>query len=154
QLLLKGGTVNVLGNQFTVLGLRRIGKITNAAARALPARSSLRRSLEQVVRFNQLAQQNFDLGGKALTAVSEPIKVHKEVLSGTRVPISSFAAALAITVSLVFVSVLLASGALALEHTENTFTRLVRGPVSRTGLLGEKIVLAGVIGLAVTVAMA
>jgi ABC-type multidrug transport system permease subunit len=153
QLLLKGGTVNVLGNEFTVLGLRRIGRITRAASRALPAGSRLRRQLDQVVRFNQLAQQNFDLGGKALTAVSEPIRVHKKVLSGSRVPLTSFAAALAVAVSLMFVSVLLASGSLALERTENTFSRLVRGPVSRTGLLGEKVVLAGVLALVVTLLM-
>jgi ABC-type multidrug transport system permease subunit len=154
QLLLKGGTVNVLGNEFTVLGLHRIGRITRAAARALPPGSGLRQRLEQVVRFNELAQRNFDLGGKALVAVSEPIKVHKEVLTGSRIPLTSFAAALAITVSLVFVAVLLASGALALERSENTFSRLVRGPVSRTGLLGEKVLLAGVLGLVVTLLMA
>jgi ABC-2 type transport system permease protein len=154
QLLLKGGTVNVLGNEFRLLGLRRIGRITRAAARALPPGSSLRRRLDEVVRFNQLAQENFDLGGKALTTVSEPIQVRKQVLTGSRIPLSSFAAALAITVSLVFVAVLLASGALALERTENTFARLVRGPVSRTGLLGEKVVLAGGLGLLVTLLMA
>jgi ABC-type multidrug transport system permease subunit len=154
ELLLKGGSVNVLGNEFTVLGLRRIGRITRSAARALPPGSGLRRRLEQVVRFNELAQRNFNLGGKALVAVSEPIKVRKVVLTGSRVPLTSFAAALAITVSLVFVAVLLASGALALERSENTFARLVRGPVSRTGLLGEKVVLAGVLGLLVTLLMA
>jgi ABC-type multidrug transport system permease subunit len=154
QLLLKGGKVSVLGNEFTVLGLRRIGRITRAAARALPPGSRLRAQLEQVVRFNQLAQQNFDLGGRALTAVSEPIKVHKDVLSGTRIPLTSFSASLAITVSLVFVTVLLASGSLALERTENTFARLVRGPVSRTGLLAEKVGLAGSLGVAVTLLMA
>lgn len=153
QLLLKGGTVNVLGNEFTVLGLRRIGRITRAASEALPRGSRLRRQLDQVGRFNELAQQNFDLGGKALTAVSEPIRVHKTVLSGTRVPLTSFAAALAVTVSLMFVAVLLASGSLALESTEHTFPRLVRGPVSRVGLLGEKVVLAGIVGMVVTLLM-
>jgi ABC-type multidrug transport system permease subunit len=153
QLLLRGGTVNVLGNEFTVLGLRRIGRITRAASRALPPGSRLRRQLDQVMRFNELAQQNFDLGGKALAAVSEPIRVQKTVLSGTRVPLTSFAAALAVTVSLMFVAVLLASGSLALERTENTFPRLVRGSVSRVGLLGEKVALAGIIGLVVTLLM-
>jgi ABC-type multidrug transport system permease subunit len=153
QLLLKGGTVNVLGNQFTVLGLRRIGQITRAAKRELPRGSPVRQQLDQVIRFNTLAQENFDLGARALTAASEPIKVRKQVLSGSRVPLTSFAAALAVAVSMMFVTVLLASGSLALERTENAFSRLVRGPVSRTGLLGEKILLAGGVGLVVTLLM-
>jgi ABC-2 type transport system permease protein len=153
QLLLKGGTVNVLGNEFNVLGLRRIGEITRAVRRELPPRSPLRDRLDQVIRFNQLAQQNFDVGGRALAAVGEPIEVRKQVLSGTRVPLSSFAAAVAVAVSLMFVSVLLASGSLALERTENVFSRLVRGPVSRAGLLGEKVLLAAGLALVVTLVM-
>ena len=153
QLLLKGGTVNVLGAEFTVLGLRRIGAITRAARRELPRRSPVRAQLDQVIRFNDLAQQNFDLGGKALNAIGEPIKIHKQVLTGGRVPLSSFAAAVAVAVSLMFLAVLLASGSLALERSENVFTRLVRGPVSRTGLLGEKVLLASAVALVVTLLM-
>jgi len=153
KLLLEGGRVSVLGNEFTVLGLRRIGEITRAARRALPRRSPVRLQLDRVIRFNQLALQNFGIGGKALSAVGEPIKVKKVVLSGTRVPLTSFAAALAVAVSLMFVTVLLAAGALALERTENTFARLVRGPVSRTGLLAEKVLLAGGVGVLVTLLM-
>jgi ABC-2 type transport system permease protein len=153
QLLLKGGTVNVLGNEFTVLGLQRIGQITRAAKRELPRGSRARGQLDQVIRFNTLAQQNFDLGARALTAASEPIKVRKEVLSGSRVPLTSFAAALAVAISLMFVTALLASGSLALERTENAFSRLVRGPMSRSALLGEKVVLAGTVGLVVTLLM-
>jgi ABC-type multidrug transport system permease subunit len=153
QLLLKGGTVNVLGNEFTVLGLQRIEQITRAAKRELPRGSPVRRQLDQVIRFNTLAQQNFDLGARALTAASEPIKVRKEVLSGSRVALTSFAAALAVAISMMFVTVLLASGSLALERTENAFSRLVRGPVTRGGLLGEKVLLAGGVGLVVTLVM-
>jgi ABC-type multidrug transport system permease subunit len=153
ELLLKGGSVNVLGNQFTVLGLQRIGQITRAARRELPARSPVRRQLDQVIRFNDLAQQNFDIGGKALSAVSEPIKVRKEVVTGTRVPLTSFAAAVAVTISLMFVTVLLAAGSLALERTENAFSRLVRGPVSRSGLLAEKVLLAAAAAFVVTLLM-
>jgi ABC-type Na+ efflux pump permease subunit len=153
QLLLKGGTVTVLGNEFQVLGLRRIEQITRAVDRQLPRDAPVRRQLAQVIEFNRLAQENFDLGERALTAASEPIKLRKEVLSGNRVPLTSFAAALAVAVSLMFVTVLLASGSLALERTENAFARLVRGPVSRTGLLGEKVLLAGALGLAVTLLM-
>ena len=43
------------------------------------------------------------------------------------------------SISLMFVTLLLAAGVLALEREENTFLRLVRGLVSRTGLLVEKV---------------
>ena len=49
-----------------------------------------------------------------------------------------------------FVTVLLVAGSLALEREENTFARVTRGPVSRTGLLAEKVVLGVVASFAVT----
>ena len=52
-----------------------------------------------------------------------------------------------------FVTVLLASGALALERDQNTFGRLVRGPVSRTALLVEKGLFAVTGALPVTLLM-
>ena len=73
--------------------------------------------------------------------------------SGARVPLTDFAAAVAVAISLMFVTVLLASGSLALERDENTFGRLVRGPVSRTALLAEKVLLAVAGALPVTLLM-
>jgi ABC-2 type transport system permease protein len=52
-----------------------------------------------------------------------------------------------------FVTLLLASGTLALEREENTFARLVRGLVSRTGLLVEKGLLAASAAFVVTLLM-
>ena len=55
--------------------------------------------------------------------------------------------------SLMVVTLLLASGMLALEREEHAFGRLVRGLVSRTGLLAEKIVLAAICGGALAIVM-
>src|SRR5207237_3719031 len=52
-------------------------------------------------------------------------------------------------VTLMFVTVLLAAGALALEREQNAFLRVVRGLVSRTGLLAEKVALAALCSLVV-----
>jgi ABC-type transport system involved in cytochrome c biogenesis permease component len=49
--------------------------------------------------------------------------------------------------------VLLASGMLALEREEHAFTRLVRGLVSRLGLLVEKVGLAALCAVAVALIM-
>jgi ABC-2 type transport system permease protein len=52
-----------------------------------------------------------------------------------------------------FVTLLLAAGMLALEREEHAFGRLVRGLVSRTGLLAEKIGLAGLCAWALAAVM-
>jgi ABC-2 type transport system permease protein len=52
-----------------------------------------------------------------------------------------------------FVTMLLAAGLLALEREEHDFGRLVRGLVSRSALLAEKISLAALCGFLVTLAM-
>jgi ABC-2 type transport system permease protein len=52
-----------------------------------------------------------------------------------------------------FVCVLLASGLLALEREENTFSRLARGLVAGGLLIGEKIVLSAACAFAVSLAM-
>jgi ABC-type multidrug transport system permease subunit len=153
DLLLNGGDVTVFGEKFNVLGLRRIGQSVEAARRALPRGSPERRDLDRVVRFTRIAQANFGLSSRVLEALSEPIRVDKEVVSAARVPLTTFAAAVAVAVSLMFVTVLLASGALALERDQNTFGRLVRGPVSRTVLLAEKGLFAVAGALPVTLLM-
>ena len=61
--------------------------------------------------------------------------------------------ALAVAVSLMFITLLLAAGTLALEREENAFSRLVRGLVSRTGLLLEKASLSAVCSVAVSLLM-
>jgi ABC-2 type transport system permease protein len=81
------------------------------------------------------------------------VKVQTTVLSGRRTPLDAFAVAVAVTVSLMFVCVLLASGLLALEREENTFSRLARGLVPGGRLLIEKIVLAAACSFAVTLVM-
>jgi ABC-2 type transport system permease protein len=88
-----------------------------------------------------------------LGTVAEPVRVKRTALDGAATPLSSFAVAVAVTISLMFVTVLLASGMLALEREEGAFSRLVRGLVSRAGLLIEKVGLAASCAFAVTLAM-
>ena len=75
-----------------------------------------------------------------LSAVAHPIAVDKEVVSGSPPSLDSFAIAVAATVTLMFVTVLLVAGSLALEREENAFARLTRGLIGRTALLMEKVV--------------
>ena len=153
ELLLDGGTLSVLGRDVNILGLKNAHAITTGAIDALPPRSPLRTSLGQVAQFGQVAIDNLGLSRDVLRSVGEPLRVRQTIVGGKRTPLDTFAAAISVTVSLMFLTVLLAAGLLALEREEHAFSRLVRGLVSRLGLLVEKIGLAALCSFAVTLLM-
>jgi len=153
RLLLNGGEFSLFGRTLDILGLRRAQAILGAALRTLPAGAPERGELREVERFASLAVSNLNLATDVVGTVSQPVKVKRTPLQGKRTPLDSFAVAIAVTVSLMFVTVLLASGMLALEREEHAFSRLVRGLVSRFGLLAEKVGLAALCAWVVAVAM-
>jgi ABC-type transport system involved in cytochrome c biogenesis permease component len=153
NLLLKGGQVQLLGQSFEVLGLASAHTILEAVRAGLPHDSPLAEPLNRVIRFSQLARQNLDLAQPLLSAVAHPIAVDKEVVSGSPPSLDSFAIAVAATVTLMFVTVLLVAGSLALEREENAFARLTRGLIGRTALLVEKVGLGVAVSLVVTLLM-
>jgi ABC-2 type transport system permease protein len=152
DLLLRGGNFELLGQRFPILGLATTTRILEALRPEVPA-GTLRGSLDEVIRFGRLARQNLDLAQPLLASVAEPIKVDKVVVSGESPPLDVFATAVAATVTLMFVTVLLVAGSLALEREENAFSRLTRGLVSRLALMVEKIGLGMLISLLVTMVM-
>ncbi|MHB8234589.1 MAG: ABC transporter permease, partial [Solirubrobacteraceae bacterium] len=99
------------------------------------------------------ASQNLGLAKNVLSTIGQPIAVKTTLISGRRTPLNTFAVVVAVSVSLMFVCVLLASGGLALEREEHTLERLVRGLTSRAGLLVEKALLASVCSFALAFAM-
>jgi ABC-type transport system involved in cytochrome c biogenesis permease component len=152
-LIVSGGEFSFLGRDFSVLGLRKSEQILETVQRDLPRGSPERAQVAQVIRFARVARENLDLSDDVLQAVGTPIRVKSTVIDGGSTPLSSFAVAIAVSISLMFVTLLLASGTLALEREENAFNRLVRGLVSRTGLLVEKIGLAALCSLLLALAM-
>jgi ABC-type transport system involved in cytochrome c biogenesis permease component len=153
QLLLDGGALSVLGREVNILGLKNAHAITTGAIDALPPRSPLRTSLGQVARFGQIAIDNLGRSREVLRSVGQPVRVRQTIVGGKRTPLDTFAAAISVTVSLMFLTLLLAAGLLALEREEHAFSRLVRGLVSRLGLLAEKVALAALCSFAVTLLM-
>ena len=153
NLIATGGEYNFLGRDFDVLGLERSEKILREARADLPPGSEARKQIDQVIAFASLARENLDLSDDVLSSVSSPLHVKQVELDGGATPLSSFAVALAVSVSLMFITLLLAAGALALEREDNAFGRLVRGLVSKTGLLVEKAGLAAVCSLVVCLLM-
>ncbi len=132
NLLVNGGSFDVLGQPVSILGLRNTGRILEAVRPALPA-GPLRDSLDQVIRFAGLARDNLDVAGPLVKRLAQPIGVEKQVVDGAAPLLEIFAIAVAATLTLTFVTLLLVAGSLALEREENAFPRLTRGLVSPLG---------------------
>src|SRR5690349_11087906 len=141
RILANGGEFEIpfLNQTVHVLGLQRSEQILRQVERGLPP--AQRAQVTQVSDFARLARTNLALANQLLSSIRQPIGVDKQVIAGNIPPLDTFAVAVAAAVTLLFVTVLLVSGSLALEREENTYTRLTRGPISRTGLLVEKAVL-------------
>jgi ABC-type multidrug transport system permease subunit len=151
EILLNGGDFSFVSDDFQILGLRGAEEILRGIRADLPA--SERAELDRVIRFSSLAADNLDVADDLLASVSQPILVDKEVVDGDSPSLDNFAIAVAATITLMFVTVLLVAGSLALEREENAFARLVRGLVGKGALLAEKIALGVVAALAVTLLM-
>jgi ABC-type multidrug transport system permease subunit len=152
--VLSGGTVQILGQTVHLLGLRNSRTIIQGTIASLPANSTLRVALGQVVGFANLAIQGLDFASPVLGSIGSPLTVDETQLAGATTPTDAYAASIAVIVSLMFVTVLLAAGMLAVERTENAYARLIRGLVSPGRLLAEKIVLSGGCAALVTLVMA
>jgi ABC-2 type transport system permease protein len=149
--LLSGRNLGVLGVPELV-GLGKIAPELQAIAERLPQGRD-RTTLEQIAGFASFAASNLGLAKNVLATIGQPIHVKTTLISGRRTPLNTFAVVVAVSISLMFVCVLLASGGLALEREEHTLARLVRGLSSRAGLLLEKALLAAGCSFVLALAM-
>jgi ABC-type transport system involved in cytochrome c biogenesis permease component len=154
DVIVTGGRVALpLVGEIDILGLRRSRTIIEAAAASLEEDAPERIALGQVARFARLAADNLDVSKPILAAIGQPVRVKQTNVGGSESTLSAFFVAVAVTVSLMFITLLLAAGMLALEREEHAFGRLVRGLVSRTALLTEKIGLAALCSFAVSLVL-
>ncbi len=154
QQVLNGGQIQFLGQSFRLLGLRNSRAIVQGAIASLPRHSPLRVALGQVVAFANLAVAGLGFASPVLGTITHPLTVEQTELAGRATPTDTYAAAIAVIVSLMFITLLLAAGMLAVERSENAYSRLVRGLVSPSELLSEKVVLSAGCAAAVTLLMA
>ena len=152
QTIADGGRIHALGLAFDLLGIKasKVGLDRVLADSPTPA---TRRTLTPIENFMSIGSTNFTRFKDVLSAVERPVQETDTVLAGRRAPLDTFAVALAVTVSLMFVCVLLASGLVALEREENTFARLARGLIAPWRLLTAKVVLAAVCATPVSLLM-
>src|ERR1700729_2612564 len=154
QQVLNGGSVEILGQTVRLLGLRNARTIVQGTLASLPADSPLRPALSQVISFADLALQGLAFAKPVLGTIGTPLTVNETQVDGRTTPSSIYASAIAVIVSLMFVTMLLAAGLLALERSENAYPRLVRGLITPGRLLSEKVILSAGCGTVVTLVMA
>jgi ABC-2 type transport system permease protein len=155
EALLQGGHSGILGAPEDLIGLGEIPTSLRAIIAREP-RGHTRSELERIEAFAGFAAQNLTLAKRVLTTIGQPIAVKSTLLHGRRTPLNTFAVVVAVSVSLMFVCVLLAAGGVALEREERALGRLIRGPpalLSRSALLVEKTLLAAVCSFLLALAM-
>lgn len=150
--LLRGGSLGVLGAPSNMIGLGQIPSTLRAIIARTPP-GAQRTQLERINRFAEFADQNLGLSKNVLSTIGQPIQVKSTLVQGRRTPLNTFAVVVAVSVSLMFVCVLLAAGGVALEREEHTLARLARGLVTREGLLAEKGLLAAACAFVLALAM-
>ncbi len=166
--LVRGGNLGVAGAPANLPGLGEIPHILRGIIARHPHEAD-RAQLERLAEFTEFAAQNLGLSRKVLSTVSQPIQIDTTNLQGGRTPLDAYAVVVAVSISLMFVCVLLAAGGIALEREEHTLARLVRNSpnpsspsashrggggalITRESLIAQKLLLAA--GCAVVVAFA
>lgn len=148
KILSTGGNLRLFGLEREMIGLGRAGEILNGLAAQVPP-GEAQDQLRRLERFVGLAEDNLALAGPLMQSVADPIRVRRSSVTGPAVSLSVYAAAVAASVSLLLVAVLLGAGLVALEREDRTFGRLMRSAVSARSLLASKVLLAGGLGAAV-----
>jgi ABC-2 type transport system permease protein len=146
RLILHGGDGSFLGRDFHVLGLDG----TEQLLRELPRGPRL----DRIRRFVTVARLALAQTGGALAATAHPIELKQAPEEGRTWALSAQVQAYALALTISFLTLLLAAGALAAERDENTVGRLARGLVSLGELVAAKIGLAVVVALALGLAIA
>jgi ABC-2 type transport system permease protein len=154
QQVLNGGSISFLGQTFHLLGLRDSRTIIEDSIASLPKDSSVGIALKQVAGFANLAIEGLGFASPVLGSIGTPLTVSETQLAGRTTPTATYAVAIAVIVSLMFVTLLLAAGMLAIERSEHAYPRLIRGLVSPSELLSEKVALAAGCSGLVTLVMA
>ena len=150
RLLLHGGDGTFLGENFNVIGLDGTKKILDA----LPQSERVKR----IQRFVHDARLALAQTGDALHATAAPIQLVELPQRGRTASLSAQVQSYALGLTITFLSLVLAAGALAGERDENVLGRLARGLVPSGRLVAAKVALAGIVatvlGLGVAFAFA
>jgi ABC-2 type transport system permease protein len=146
RLILHGGTAVFGGRRYDVLGLDRM----HALLLRLP-RSAAR---DRVAEFARIAGVALGQTGSLLASTANPIGLQRASVPSRSSLLSAQVQAYALALTVTFLALLLAAGALASERDENVVGRLARGLVSLGELVWAKVALAASVALALGLAIA
>jgi ABC-type transport system involved in multi-copper enzyme maturation permease subunit len=146
RLILHGGDATFSGRRYRILGLDRM----HALLTQLPPS----RARDQVAEFARIAGVALGFTGSLLSSTANPIGLERAPEKARSSLLSAQVQAYALGLTVTFLALLLAAGALAAERDENAVGRLARGLVSLGQLVWAKVALAAVVALALGLAIA
>jgi hypothetical protein len=146
RLILHGGDASFIGRKFEVLGLDQMEQQLDA----LPQNQRV----AKIRTFVRIARLALAQTGRALHATANPIELTQPKTKGRTWVLSAQVQSYGIALTVTFLALLLAAGAVAAEHDEGTIGRLRRGLVTLGQLVWSKVALAAVVGLALGAAIA
>jgi ABC-type multidrug transport system permease subunit len=145
NLLLHGGKGHVLGHDFSIIGLDGTKRILDSMPN-----SPQKAKIQDFVGDARLA---LALTNNAIRATASPIVLDEAKGKGRTSLLSAQVQAYGLAITITFLGLLLAGGALAAERDENAIGRLVRGLVGLGQLVAAKIALAVTVALALGLAI-
>jgi hypothetical protein len=145
NLLLHGGSGVVLGRRFSIIGLDGAAKLLAQ----LPRTPEVAK-IEDFVHDARLA---LALTDDAIRATASPIVLEEVKGRGRTSALSAQVQAYGLAITISFLGVLLAAGALAAERDENAIGRLVRGLVGLGQLVAAKVALASAVAVGLGLAL-
>jgi ABC-type multidrug transport system permease subunit len=145
-LIVRGGTATFAGRKYDVLGLARMQQLLQQLPRS-PQR-------DRIAEFARIAGVALTQTGSLLASTANPIGLERAREASRSSLLSAQVQAYALALTITFLALLLAAGAIASERDENAIGRLARGLASMGQLVGAQVALAAVVALALGLVIA
>jgi ABC-type multidrug transport system permease subunit len=146
QLIVNGGSAVFAGKRYDVLGLARM----QGLLKELPPGPQR----DRIAEFARIASIALAQTGNLLGATANPIGLQRAQEDSRSSLLSAQVQSYALALTITFLALLLAAGAIASERDENAIGRLRRGLISMSELVSAKVVLAAVVALALGLTIA
>jgi ABC-2 type transport system permease protein len=137
----KGGNFSGGGRSGKISGLKEGTELLPTLLPYIP--EAKRKKVQDLAQTLAIAGIGVSYSNQLLNRIGEPIKLDRNPL-GASSSVPALAIAVAVSVSLMFVALLLGAGMLAFEQEDQMLSRLLRGLISRTSIVAEKTLLAGI----------
>lgn len=153
ELLVTGGEASFLGEEFDVVGLEEAGRLL-VSLRTRTSDPEALAEIDELSNFVDEATLALEQTDETLRATANPIELATDRRAGRTWLLGAQLQAYALALTLAFVCVLLAAGAVAAERDENVVGRLVRGLIRLSELVAVKVLLGAVVAVAIGLALA